>query len=415
MKLNKRQVAITGVGIVSCLGNDVDTVQTSLREMRSGIKLLPERKKIGMRSALSGVIDDFDPSNISRKQRKTLPEFGLWAWDALCQALDDAGLDKSSLLGSTSAGIIMGNDSSAVTAVEQVEILRAEGSSHLIGSGHIFRLLNSTLSLNFSVNLGLKGYCWTVSSACASGAMAIGQAFELISSGRQDTMICGGAQEISWESMCSFDAIGAFSAKEDSPSEASRPFDIHRDGLVPSGGAAIIVLEDMEKAVLRGAEVIGEIAGYGTCSDGFNIILPDGDGLERAIGQAMDQASVTPNDIDLVLAHATSTDAGDRAEAKALGKIFNNGVSSKRPVVTAVKGLTGHEFWMAGASSVVYGLLMARGGFVAGNLNLTVPDPEASGLFLPRSSFETPVSTILCNSSGFGGANAVLLVKAFEG
>jgi 3-oxoacyl-[acyl-carrier-protein] synthase-1 len=238
----RERVVITGMGIISCLGNDCDQVTKSLREGNCGIELLPERKQLGFNSGLSGVIKDFNPAqHLTRKQRKTLPEFGIWAWAAIEQALGQAGIEIESLHQDAQTGLIFGNDSSAATPVEQVDILRSKGDTRSIGSGHIFRSLTSTITLNISTLLGIQGMSWTVASACASGAMAIGQGAELIASGRQKRVICGGAQEITWESMCSFDTLDAFSRREDDPAKASRPFDTERDGLVPSGGAACLV------------------------------------------------------------------------------------------------------------------------------------------------------------------------------
>ena len=406
----KAEPLITGIGMVSSIGCGVPRVAESLRSGSSGIRLVPERRALGFRSALSGTIDDFSPPpGLTRKMRKTLPEFGLWAWAALQEAAARAGLDLESLRGRDDAGIVFGNDSSAATAVEQVNILRREGVSRSIGSGHIFRLLNSTISLNFATFLGLKGVSWTVSSACASGAMAIGQAAELIAQGRQQCIICGGAQEISWESMCSFDALGAFSLREDAPHEASRPFDLHRDGLVPSGGAAVLILESRAHAVSRGATALGRVTGYGHASDGHHISVPSGDGIKRAMLEALGPADRHAPGVDLLLAHATSTPAGDIAEAKAIKDVFS--AAGSLPRVCAPKALTGHEFWMAGAAQVVYGLIMAHGGFVAGHPNLTRLDPDAAFLDIHKETVPARTARFLCNASGFGGTNSSLLIE----
>lgn len=412
MDSQNQRVAITGLGIISCLGLNRQEVGASLAAGRSGIALLPERKALGFQSGLSGVISGFDPAlYLDRKKRKSMPEFAIWAWAAVEQALEQAGLTPETLHGDTETGLIFGNDSSAVTAVEQVEALRASGETRSIGSGHIFRLLNSTITLNLSTILGLRGQVWTVSSACASGAMAIGQAAELIAAGRQQRMLCGGAQEISWQSMCSFDTLAAFSRREDDPATASRPFDQGRDGLVPSGGAAAVCLENYAAAEQRGAKILGEVLGYGAANDGHHIVVPSGDGLERAMRRAISEAGLTPADIELVLAHATSTPAGDEVEGQALTRLFTPGPDHPGPLITAPKGLTGHEFWMAGAAQVVYGLLMTGAGFVAGNRNLQAPDPAVKSLRLPRQNVYTARRFLLCNAAGFGGTNACLVVR----
>jgi len=239
--------------------------------------------------------------------------------------------------------------------------------------------------------------------------MSIGQGAELIAGGRQKRVICGGAQEISWQSMCSFDTLDAFSKREDNPAEASRPFDADRDGLVPSGGAAALVLESFPSAQARGAVILGEVKGYGTTTDGFHIVKPSGEGIERSMGLAIKDAGLKPEDIDAVLAHATSTPAGDKKEAAAIYNIYGR-QADKKPFITALKSRTGHEFWMAGASQVVYGLLMANHGFLAGNLNLNNPEGMAARLNLPRENIICSLNTILCNGSGFGGTNASLVL-----
>lgn len=407
----RRKVVVTGMGIVSALGLSCAEVQTALQQGKSGVVFLEERKRLGFRSALSGVITNFKtPENLERRYRKTLPEFGLWAWDAVSQALDAAAIDRQTLVGDERTGLIFGNDSSVVTGVEQCDLLRRTAETRAIGSGHIFRLLTSTISLNLCTKLQLRGSSWTVSGACASGAMAIGQATELIASGRQDRIICGSAQEISWQSMCSFDAIGAFSTREDAPESASRPFDRDRDGLVPSGGAAALFLEDEQSARERGATILAEIRGYGTSSDGHHLSSPSGKGLERAMHLALKDAGLTADAIELVMAHATSTPAGDDKEAEALVRLFGGSAAGASPYIAATKALTGHEFWMAGTSQVVYGILMSRAGFIAGHPTLVHPDLSAAGLRIPRRSERGRPRTLLCNAAGFGGVNASLIL-----
>jgi 3-oxoacyl-[acyl-carrier-protein] synthase I len=408
----RRKVVITGMGIVSSIGLSCTEVLDSLQTGKSGIAYLPQRKELGFRSALSGVISGFvAPDNLERRYRKTLPDFGIWAWDAVSQALNHAGTDPEGLAGDERTGLIFGNDSSVVTGVEQCDILRQAQETKAIGSGHIFRLLNSTISLNLSTKLRIRGSSWTVSAACASGAMAIGQAAELIATGRQDRIICGSAQEISWQSMCSFDAIGAFSTREDAPDQASRPFDRDRDGLVPSGGAAALILEDEESAQKRGAAILAEVRGYGTASDGHHLSSPSGMGLEKAMRLALVDAGLKASAIDLVMAHATSTPAGDETEAEALVRLFAGSGDTVSPYIAATKSLTGHEFWMAGTSQVVYGILMSRAGFIAAHPTLKNPDSCASALHIPRTITNSRPGHILCNAAGFGGVNASLVIK----
>ncbi len=400
------------MGIVSCIGLSRDEVTQSLRLSKSGITLLDERKQLGFTSGLSGTIKGFDSEAcLERKVRKSLPEFGLWAWDAVKQALHQAGIDEQDLAGDERTGLLFGNDSSTVSAVEQCDILREKKETRAMGSGHIFRLLTSTISLNLCTKLQLRGSSWTVSGACASGTLAIGQAAQLIASGKQDRMICGGAQEISWQSMCSFDGLGAFSRQEETPVEASRPFDEGRDGLVPSGGAAVLFLESQESALARNAPILAEICGFATTSDGYHISAPSGEGLQRAMLQALADAEILPTNIDLVMAHATSTTLGDEKEAEAICNTFAIRDTQKGPIVAAIKSLTGHEFWMAGASQVVYALLMAQNGFVAAHPNLQKPLQAARNLDIPTTLRPASPRHILCNASGFGGINACLVIK----
>ncbi len=409
---SKRTVVVTGMGIVSAIGLSRGEVRESLHSGKSGVVLLDERKNLGFRSGLSGIIRGFENRpNLERRYRKTLPEFGLWAYDAISQALDQAGVNRESLAGDDNTGLVFGNDSSVVAGVEQCDMLREAGGTRWIGSGHIFRSLTSTITLNLCTKFQLHGSSWSVSGACASGAMAIGQAAELIATGKQDRMICGGAQEISWQSMCSFDAIGAFSRQEDEPARASRPFDKNRDGLIPSGGAAALFLEDKASAMTRGASIIAEISGYGTSSDGYHIAVPSGEGLERAMGLAISDAGLKSEDIEMVMAHATSTQAGDQKEAEALCRLFDIRNGGKSPIVAVTKSLTGHEFWMAGASQVVYGLLMSQAGFVAGHSNLDQPDECIKGLDVPGRTLSASPQYFLCNAAGFGGVNGCLVVK----
>jgi len=404
----KNKVAITGIGIISCLGLNINTVKDSLLSGKSGVILDKERKKLGFRSGLTGSIKGFNPKEVAdRKTRKTLPDFGIWALAAIKQALQKANLEQSLLKDNEKVGLIFGNDSSAVTAVEQVEALLRYRETKAIGSGHIFRLLNSTITLNLATILNIKGYCWTISSACASGAMAIGQAYKAITLEEQDIIICGGAQEISWQSMCSFDALGAFSIKEDMPHKASRPFDKKRDGLIPSGGAAALVLESEKSVKSRGITPLAWILGYGNACDGYHIAVPNGDGIKRSMIKALNSSELMAQDIDLIMAHATSTIIGDKVEAQSIWDIFKN-----RPLVAATKSLTGHEFWMAGASQAVYAIIMSKEGFIAPNPNLEEPDPVSKKLNLVgQQAIKTKPKFVLCNASGFGGTNASYILE----
>ena len=400
------RVAITGIGIVSCLGSDRDSVAEALRSGRSGIILDEERRQLGFRSALTGSIQGFTPpAELSRKQRKSMPEFAVHAYAAATQALEDARLSPEEIENDQS-GLIFGVDSSCLAAIEQVDTLRDKGETRLIGSGQIFRSMTSCVTMNLNTLFKTRGACWSISSACSSGGHAIGQAADLIALGRQERVICGGAQEINWESMCSFDGLGAFSVREEAPEKACRPFDAERDGLVPSGGAAAVVLERYDIARARGATILGEVKAYAFSSDGEHLSIPSRGGLQRAMQESIARAGLTPADIDYLCAHATSTPAGDSAEAENIKAVFG----PSTPWISSLKSMTGHELWMSGASQVVYCTLMARYGFIAPNINFETPDEASAGLRIVTETVPSPPQTVLCNSAGFGGTNSCLVL-----
>ena len=399
------RVAITGIGIVSCLGNDLQTVGDALREGRSGVVIDPQRTKLGFRSPLTGLIQDFDSSILSRKQRKSMPDFAVWSYASAASALELAGLDAESIQ-NDQTGLLYGCDSSAIAAIEQVEALLEKGETKSIGSGQVFRSMNSTITMNLNTLFKTQGACWSLSSACSSGGHAIGQAADLIRMGRQERMICGGAQEINWQSMCSFDGLGAFSTNTDRPAAASRPFDADRDGLVPSGGAASVVLERYDLAEKRGANILGELIGYGFSSDGGQLSVPSLDGINRAMLMALDQSGLAAAEIDYLCAHATSTPAGDAAEAINIRKVFGD----KMPPTSSLKSMAGHELWMSGASQVVYTTIMAQQNFIAPNINYSKPCEATVGLNVIRETIPQAPTRALCNSAGFGGTNSALVL-----
>ena len=401
------RVAITGIGIVSCLGNTVETVAAALREGRSGIVFDEKRRELGFRSPLTGAIAGFDPrALLSKKQCKTMPEFAVQAHAAAFDALSMSGLSDEEVQ-NHETGLIFGCDSSCIAAIEQVDLLRERGETKLIGSGHVFRSMTSCITMNLNKLFKTGGACWTISSACSSGGHAVGQAADLIAFGRQQRGICGGAQELNWESMCSFDALGAFSTRLDDPTRASRPFDAGRDGLVPSGGAAAMVLERYDLAVARGASILGEVAGYAFSSDGSHISVPSAQGLQRAMRKSIELAGLSAADIDYICAHATSTPAGDAAEARNISAVFG----PRTPPVSSLKSMTGHELWMSGASQVVYATIMAQAGFIAPNANFCEPDEYSEKLNIAAQRIDRAPEHVLCNSAGFGGTNSCLVLR----
>lgn len=399
------RVVITGVGIVSVLGSQRERVAEALYGGYSGIIYDEERQKRGFRSALTGHIADFDEErHCSRKQRKNMPSFVVQAYAAVMDALEHADIEPK-MLRSERCGLIFSNDSCIKSSIEQADALREAGVTTAMGSGHVFRCMNSTISMNLNVLLGNLGGTWTVSAACASATMAIGQAADAIRLGRQDRIICGGAQELHWEALAAFDGLSAFSTHP-IPEEASRPFDAARDGLVPSGGAAALVLESYEEARQRGAKILGEIRGFGCAADGYSLSNPNGEGLARAIRLSLNDARLLPADVTIVNAHATSTPIGDAAEADALSAVFGKAC----PPVVALKSMTGHELWMSGAAQVVYSVLMAERGFTAATRNFTNPDAHSAHLPILTRTLNQAPRTMLCNAAGFGGTNACLVV-----
>ena len=402
-----KRVVITGMGIWSCLGTNLEEVKESLYNGKSGIGVDQDRMEYGFRSGLTGIVQRPQLKGLlDRRTRMGLSEEAEYAFMASKEAFQLAGIDDDYLL-QNEVGVIFGNDSSASAVVESDRIMREKHDSAMIGSGLIFQGMNSTVNMNMNTIFHLRGVNFSVSSACASGSHAIGLAYMFIKQGLQDMVLCGGAQEVNKYSMSSFDALNAFSVRMDDPTKASRPFDKHRDGLVPSGGAAALVLEEYEHAVKRGATILAEVCGYGFSSNGGGISQPSDEGSYIAMKRALDDAGVSADDIDYVNAHATSTQQGDMFEAMALNRLFNG----KRALISSTKSMTGHECWMAGASEAVYSLLMMQHNFVAPNINFEEPDEYSAPLNLTAKTVDTEVSTVLSNSFGFGGTNSALVIK----
>lgn len=402
-----RRVVITGMGIYSCLGKNLDDVKESLYNGASGIVYDEKRKEFGYRSCLTGMVEEPDLKDLlTRRQRLSLGEEGAYAYVATLEALKNSGITQE-YLDNNEVGVLYGNDSTAKSVIESIDKLREKKDTTLVGSGAIFKAMNSSVTMNLSTIFKLTGINFTVSAACASGSHAIGIAYQLIKSGLQDCIICGGTQEINELAMGSFDGLGVFSVNDAQPGTASRPFDKSRDGLVPSGGAASLIVESYESAKKRNAPILGEIIGYGFSSNGDHISTPNVDGPTLAMKKAIDQAHIKPNEIDYVNAHATSTPVGDSNEAKAIFTVFGeNG-----PYVSSTKSMTGHECWMAGASEIVYSMLMMEHSFIAPNINLENPDEDAAKLNLVRKTLDKKIDVFLSNSFGFGGTNSALLIK----
>ena len=403
-----KRVVITGMGIWSCLGTDTDAVRQSLYEGKSGIGVQPERLSYGYRSGLTGIVPPpvITKQMLDRHVRAGMSEEAQYAYMASCQAFSQAGISDD-YLRTHEVGCIFGNDSSAKPVIESSKIMDEKHDSAMLGYGLIFQSMNSTVTMNLSTIFHLRGINFTVSAACASGSHSLGLGYMFIREGMQDMLLCGGAQETNYYSMASFDALGAFSVRMDSPDRASRPFDRDRDGLIPSGGAAALVLEEYDHAVARGARILAEVIGYGFSSNGVGISDPSADGSVTAMTRAIKDAGISPDDIDYINAHATSTPRGDMFEAIALDRLFDG----RRALISSTKSMTGHECWMSGASEIVYSIIMMENNFVAPNINFENPDEYSARLNIAPRTTETEVNVVLSNSFGFGGTNSALVIR----
>ncbi len=404
----KKRVVITGMGIYSCIGKSLDEVKKSLYEGKSGIIFSSERKEFGYRSALTGWVENPDlKSLLGRRERISMGQESEFAYMATIEALKNAKIDND-FFKNNEVGILYGNDSVAESVILTNDKIREKKDTTLVGSGAVFKTMNSTVTMNLSTLFQLRGINLSISAACASGSHSVGLGYLMIQSGLQDIIICGGAQEINTYAMGSFDGLGVFSMRESEPTKASRPFDAHRDGLVPSGGAATLILESYESAVKRGANIIAEVIGYGFSSNGGHISTPNVEGPARAMERALQNAEIQSSNIDYINAHATSTPIGDANEAKAIHQIFG----SKIPV-SSTKSMTGHECWMAGASEIVYSVLMMQNDFIAPNINVESLDDDSKKLNIITETQNRNINAFLSNSFGFGGTNSALVVRKF--
>lgn len=402
-----KRVVITGIGIWSCIGTNTEAVLASLRAGRSGIGIDEARKEMGFQSPLTGIVERPQLKGLlDRRMRVGLPEEGEYAYMASREAFAMAGIAEEYLT-ANECGCIFGNDSTAGATVAAAKLMDEKRDTTLLGSGWIFQAMNSTVTMNLSTIFRLRGVNFTVSAACASGSHAIGLGYMMIKQGLQDLILCGGAQEVNAYSMGTFDALSAFSSRTDEPTKASRPFDRDRDGLIPSGGAAALVLEEYEHAVARGANILCEVTGYGFSGNGGGISQPSDVGSEIAMQRALRDAAIEPATVDYINAHATSTPQGDMFEAMALARLFKG----EHAWISSTKSMTGHECWMAGASEIVYSILMLQNNFVAPNINFENPDEYSAKLHIAAKHVNTELRTILSNSFGFGGTNSALIIK----
>ncbi|MDF1482581.1 beta-ketoacyl-ACP synthase I [Extensimonas sp. H3M7-6] len=405
---SKQRVVITGTGIVSCIGNDSASVTAALRAGRSGIRAMPEFAEMGLRSQVAGVPQIDLDAHIDRKQRRFMGDAAAYAHIALAQAIAQAGLTPAEV-SHPRTGLIMGSGGgSPAHQVEAADILRSKGIRR-VGPYQVTRCMSSTVSACLSTNFGIKGVNYSITSACSTSAHCIGVAAQQIAFGLQDVMFAGGGEELSWGMGMLFDAMGAMSsAFNATPEKASRPYDLHRDGFVLAGGGGAVVLESLAHAQARGATILGEVVGFGATSDGVDMVAPSGDGAVACMRQAI---AGLAEPIDYINTHGTSTPVGDVPELRAIRTVFGDAI----PPFSSTKSLTGHSLGATGVQEAIYCLLMLQQGFIAGSINVETPDPAAEGMPLVRATRDAPIRTALSNSFGFGGTNACLVLRRWDG
>ncbi|TXI27308.1 MAG: beta-ketoacyl-ACP synthase I [Aquipseudomonas alcaligenes] len=405
-----RRVVITGMGLVSSLGNDLESVTRHLREGRSGIRFNPTYAEVGMRSQVCGAVPlDMDALNIDRKVKRFMGDAAAYAYLAMQQAIKDAGLNNAQV-SHPRTGLIAGSGgASAFNQMEAMDILREKGIAR-VGPFRVPRTMSNTVSACLATPFRIKGLSYSIASACASSAHCIGHAMEQIRLGNQDIVFAGGGEEEHWSQSYLFDAMGALSSQHnDNPEKASRPYDTRRDGFVISAGGGMVVVEALDHALARGARIHAEIIGYGATSDGYDMVAPSGEGGMRCMQQAL--ASVE-EPIDYINAHGTSTLVGDLAEMRAIRKVFGR----QMPPISSTKSLSGHALGAAGVHEAIYCMLMMRENFIAGSANIDNLDPELTDMPVLREARSgVNLNTVMSNSFGFGGTNATLVLKRCEG
>ncbi|WP_024304119.1 beta-ketoacyl synthase N-terminal-like domain-containing protein [Pseudogulbenkiania sp. MAI-1] len=398
-----RRVVVTGIGMVSCIGHEAATVTHALRTGRSGVSHRPEFAQAGMASQVAGVPDIARLPLPPRKLRRFMSDAALYGWQAARQALDDAAL-PAHRLSHPRTGLIVGSGVGSTALVVEAHALHADKGMAKVPPYTVPQVMGSTVSANLAAAFAIQGVSYGLTSACATSAHCLGHACELIQFGKQDVMIAGGAEEVGWHSAMLFDAMGVLApGGNDHPAHASRPYDRSRNGFVIAGGAGVLVLEELEHALARGAPIYAELAGYGATCDGDSMVNPSGDGALRAMRLALGERP--RHEVDYVNTHATGTERGDLVEVEALCRLFDG----TPPAFSSTKALTGHAIGAAGALEAAFSLLMLRHGFIAPSANIATPDPALAGLPLVTALCERPLSSVLCNSFGFGGTNASLL------
>jgi len=404
-----RRVVVTGMGIVSSIGNNTQEVIASLREAKSGISASPVYRDMGFRSQVEGAVKIDLEALIDRRARRFMADTAAYAWLAMDQALRDSGLEEKDIVNERTGLVVGSGGPSTKTVVAAADTTRAS-SPKRVGPFAVPKCMSSTCSAVLGTWFKIKGVNYSISSACATSAHCIGNAAELIQWGKQDVMFAGGAEELDWTLSDLFDAMGAMSSKFNAtPEKASRAFDKNRDGFVIAGGGGVVVLEELEHAKARGAKIYGELVGYGATSDGHDMVAPSGEGAVRCMKQAL---AGVKGPIDYINAHGTSTPVGDVTEVKALREVF----ADKIPPFNSTKSLTGHSLGATGAQEAIFSLLQMQGGFIAESANIEEIDPDIADAPVVRSRIDNArLERVLSNSFGFGGTNATLVFQRCDG
>ena len=402
MSTTLRRVVVTGMGIASCLGNDMDTVSAALRESRPGIRFLPDHAERGLRSQVGGAVDLDLEAVVDRKLKRFMSDAAAYSYVSLRDAIADAGLDEAQA-SDPRTGLIAGSGGgSSRWQVETADLLRDRGVRK-VGPYMVPRTMCSTVSANLATAFKIKGLSYSLSAACATSAHCIGAAADLIRHGAQDIMFAGGGEDLDWTMSVMFDAMGALSTSfNETPSTASRPYDANRDGFVIAGGGGMLVLEEYEHAKARGARIHAELIGYGVTSDGADMVAPSGEGAVRCMRMAM---AGIDRPIDYLNTHGTSTPLGDITELNAVRDVFGDAI----PPLSSTKALSGHSLGAASVHEAIYSLLMLRDGFIAGSANIETLDPRCEGFPIVRETRDATLDTVMSNSFGFGGTNAALV------
>ena len=404
-----KRVVITGLGIISSIGNNKEEVLASLKEGKSGIEFVPEFAEVGMRSQVAGTVKLNPAELIDRKIYRFMGDAAAYAYLSMKEAIADSGLIEEQVSNDRTGLVIGAGTGSAHSQLVACDAVRGPRGVKAVGPYAVTKTMASSVSACLATPYKIRGVNYSISSACATSAHCIGHAMELIQLGKQDVVFAGGAEELSWECATEFDAMGAVSTKyNDTPTKASRAYDANRDGFVIAGGGAVVVVEELEHALARGAKIYAEIVGYGATSDGYDMVAPSGEGAERCMKQAM---ATVNGEIEYINVHGTSTPVGDVKELGAIKNVFGE----KTPAISSTKSMTGHSLGAAGAHEAIYSLLMLDNGFIAPSINIETLDEQAQGLNIVTERQDKALTTVMSNSFGFCGTNACLVFQKYNG